>query len=84
MAVRIRLKRFGNRNNDQWRVVVADGRSPRDGRFIEEIGFYDPIPADEKIVLKEDRLKHWLDQGAQPSETVRSLIKRASKKAAAE
>lgn len=83
MAVRIRLKRFGSKNRDQWRVVVTDSRMPRDGRFIEEVGYYDPVPADEKIVLKEDRLNHWIAQGAQPSDTVKSLIKRAAKKAAA-
>ena len=82
MAVRIRLKRTGSKNRNQWRVVVTDARSPRDGRFIEEIGFYDPLVADEKIVIKEDRFKHWVAQGAQPTGTVTSLIKRAAKKAA--
>ena len=62
---------------------MTDARNPRDGRFIEEIGYYDPLVADEKIVIKEDRFKHWVDQGAQPSDTVKSLVKRAAKKAAA-
>lgn len=81
MAVKIRLKRFGNRNRAQWRIVVADERSPRDGRFIEEIGHYNPIPAAEEIEIKRERLEYWLGRGAKPSESVRSLIKREARKA---
>lgn len=78
--VKIRLKRFGSRNRDQWRIVVTDAPMPRDGRFIEEIGYYDPVPADEVIRFNKDRLDYWLSRGAQPTESVSSLIKRAGKK----
>ena len=81
MAVKIRLKRFGSINRQQWRVVVADAKMPRDGRFIEELGYYDPLPAQAKFVVKQERLEYWLKQGAQPSESVKTLLKR-SKKAA--
>lgn len=80
MAVKIRLKRFGSTNRSQWRIVVADAKMPRDGRFIEEIGSYDPLPVDEKIEIKESRLKYWLENGAQLSDTMKSLIKRHAKK----
>ena len=79
--VKIRLKRFGTKNRLQWRVVVSDVKMPRDGRFIEEIGFYDPLPIDEKIVIKQDRLDYWLTQGAQLSSSMKSLLKRAKRKA---
>lgn len=80
MAVRIRLKRLGTTNRLQWRVVVADGRSPRDGRFIEEIGYYDPLPGEDCFEVKRDRLDYWLKQGAQMSQTLKSLLKRQAKK----
>ena len=80
MSVKIRLKRFGTRNRIQWRIVVADAKMPRDGRFIEEIGFYDPLPIDEKFSIKKDRLDYWIGCGAQMSSTLKSLIKRAAKK----
>ncbi|MFA6600643.1 MAG: 30S ribosomal protein S16 [Candidatus Omnitrophota bacterium] len=80
MAVKIRLKRFGTTNRNQWRVVVSDVKMPRDGRFIEEIGYYDPIPAAEKIHIKNERLEYWLKQGAKPSPTVANLLKRLKKK----
>ena len=81
MAVKIRLKRFGTKNRQQWRIVVSDVKMPRDGRFIEEIGYYDPIPANEKFEVKKDRLDYWLKQGAQLSDSLRSLLKRAKRKA---
>ncbi len=81
MSVKIRLKRFGTTNRMQWRVVVADAKSPRDGRFIEQIGSYDPIPADEKIQIKEERLDYWIKRGAQVSVTVKNLLKRRKIKA---
>lgn len=81
MAVKIRLKRFGTKNRDQWRIVVAEAKMPRDGRFIEEIGHYDPLPAKEVIVVKSDRLKYWVAKGAQVSPSVKSLVKRVEKKA---
>ncbi len=80
MAVKIRLKRFGTKNRLQWRVVVSDSRMPRDGRFIEEIGYYDPLPRIEKLEVKKERLDYWLKQGAQISVTLRSLLKRSEKK----
>jgi small subunit ribosomal protein S16 len=84
MAVKIRLKRIGAKNNPNYRIVVADARSPRDGRFIEEIGSYHPLQKDEKVVLKLDRVDYWLGVGAQATETVASFIKKAKKQAAAE
>ncbi len=78
------MKRMGSRNRPQWRIVVADCKSPRDGRFIEEIGYYDPLPIDERIELKEERLDYWLKRGAQASDSTKALLKRLrSKKAAA-
>lgn len=81
MPVRIRLKRFGAKNQDQWRIVVAEVKMPRDGRFIEEIGHYNPLHKEEIINIKQDRWEYWVSQGAQPSNTVKSLFKRAKKKA---
>jgi len=79
MAVRIRLKRIGAKNAPAYRIVVADNRSPRDGRFIEEIGSYDPKKKADTFKLNFDRAKYWISKGAQPSETVASFIKKASK-----
>jgi small subunit ribosomal protein S16 len=81
MAVRIRLKRIGTTNAPAYRIVVADGRSPRDGRFIEEIGSYLPLRRDDNVTLKLERAEYWLSKGAQPSETVASFIKKARKRA---
>jgi len=83
MAVKLRLKRIGAKNNPIYRIVVADGRSPRDGKFIEEIGTYHPLKKDENYTIKLDRAEVWLKNGAQPSETVASFIKKARKKLAA-
>lgn len=80
--VRIRLKRFGGKNEPQWRIVVADIRSPRDGRFIEEIGYYNALLAKEKIEIKHERLNYWLGKGAQLSVTLKALLKRSKKKLA--
>ncbi len=76
MAVKIRLKRRGMKKKPFYRVVIADGRSPRDGRFIEEIGYYDPMTKPANIKVDGERAKHWLDVGAQPTETVRILLKK--------
>ncbi len=76
MAVSMRLKRLGNRNNPFFRIVVADQRSPRDGRFIEELGWYDPKRDIEKVSIKKERVTYWLSQGAQPSPTVKTLLKK--------
>jgi small subunit ribosomal protein S16 len=83
MAVRIRLKRVGAKNCPVYRIVVADSRSPRDGRFIEELGTYDPQRKGTNFNLNYDRTQYWLSQGAQPTETTRSLIRRAAKAQAA-
>ena len=77
MAVHIRLKRVGALNDPHFRVVVADQRSPRDGRFIEEIGTYNPIAKGVKFKLNLERVDYWISKGAQPSDTVRSLVKKA-------
>jgi small subunit ribosomal protein S16 len=90
MAVSIRLRREGTRNRPYYKVVVADKRSPRDGKFIEVIGAYDPKKPGRNSTLNIDRVEYWISKGAQPSDTVRSLIKKnknpeaAAKKAAAE
>ncbi len=77
MAVKIRLKRMGYKKHPFYRVIVADSRSPRDGRFIEEIGTYDPNPDPSVIKINEDAAKKWLNNGAQPTETVAKLLKQA-------
>ena len=83
MAVKIRMKRVGTKNTPAFRIVVADGRSPRDGKFIEELGTYLPLKKGDNFTLNLERAKYWLSKGAQPSETVASFIKRATKAAAA-
>lgn len=89
MAVAIRLRREGALNRPYFKVVVADKRSPRDGKFIEIVGTYDPKKRGNNSTLKLDRVEYWISKGAQPSDTVRSLIKKnknpeaAAKKAAA-
>ena len=75
MSVKIRLKRMGAKNNPFFRIVVADSRSPRDGRFIEEIGCYDPKKLGE-VKLDKERAEYWIKNGAQPSETARVLLKK--------
>ncbi|MBQ8147618.1 MAG: 30S ribosomal protein S16 [Lachnospiraceae bacterium] len=77
MAVKIRLKRMGHKKAPFYRVVVADARSPRDGRFIEEIGTYDPNQDPSVIKFDEEATKKWLANGAQPTETVAKLLKHA-------
>ncbi|MDD2420602.1 MAG: 30S ribosomal protein S16 [Heliobacteriaceae bacterium] len=74
MATRIRLKRMGMKKAPFYRVVVADSRSPRDGRFIEEIGYYDPTKNPVVVQIDEEKALQWLSNGAKPSETVRSLF----------
>ena len=80
--VRIRLRRVGSRKNPIWRIVVADRRSPRDGRTIETIGHYNPQTDPSVIVVDEDRARHWLDHGAQPSPTVATLLRKKGIQAA--
>jgi len=79
MAVSIRLRREGTKNSPYYKVVVADRRSPRDGKFIEIIGAYDPKKPGHNSTLKIDRIEYWISKGAQPSDTVRSLIKQNKK-----
>ena len=83
MPVRIRLKRVGARNSPAFRVVVADGRSPRDGKFIEEIGTYLPCKKDDNFKLNLERADYWVSKGAQPSDTVASFMRKARRAAAA-
>ena len=77
------MKRVGTKNTPVYRIVVADARSPRDGGFIEELGTYQPLKKDNNVTLDLDRAKYWMSKGAQPSDTVRSFMKRASRAAAA-
>jgi small subunit ribosomal protein S16 len=83
MAVAIRLRREGALNRPYFKVVVTDTRSPRDGKFIEIVGTYDPKKSGQNSTLKLDRIEHWISKGAQPSDTVRSLIKKTKNPEAA-
>ena len=74
--VKIRLKRMGMKKEPFYRIVVTDSRSPRDGRFIEEIGYYNPMTAPAEINVNGERAKYWLGVGAQPTDTVRALLKK--------
>ena len=71
------MKRVGTKNTPVYRIVVADGRSPRDGKFLEELGTYQPLKAGDNFTLDLERAKYWLSKGAQPSDTVASFIKKA-------
>ena len=75
--VKLRLRRMGAKKRPSYRIVAADSRSPRDGAFIESVGFYDPITDPATINVNLDRARHWIDKGAQPTDTVRSILKRA-------
>ena len=77
MSVKIRLKRIGAKKAPFYRVVVADSRYPRDGRFIEEIGYYNPLTNPVDIKIDSEKAKKWISNGAQPTETVKSLLKKA-------
>ena len=77
MAVKIRLRRMGKKKAPFYRIVVADSRSPRDGRFIEEIGYYDPMKEPSVIKIDEEAARKWLANGAQPTDTVERLFKTA-------
>lgn len=77
MAVRIRLQRAGRKKRPFYRIVVADARANRDGEYVERIGHYDPIPEHFQLVVNNERALYWLRQGAQPSETVKNLLRRA-------
>jgi small subunit ribosomal protein S16 len=79
MSVRVRLTRVGSKKNPIWRVVVSDQRSPRDGRFIETIGHYNPQTEPSTIAIDEERFRHWVSRGAQPTNTVKQLVKAHAK-----
>ncbi|HLQ73909.1 MAG TPA: 30S ribosomal protein S16 [Bacillota bacterium] len=74
MAVKIRLKRMGSKRNPFYRIVVADSRSPRDGRSIEQIGTYNPVAKPTEVKIDEEKALQWLSNGAQPSDTIRNLF----------
>ncbi len=76
MAVKIRLKRIGAKKNPFYRVVVADSRYPRDGRFIEEIGTYNPVVEPAQVKIDAEKAQKWIKNGAQPTDTVKSLLKK--------
>jgi small subunit ribosomal protein S16 len=76
MSVKIRLKRMGAKKKPFYRLVVADARSPRDGRFIEELGYYNPTTEPATVKVDEEKALFWLERGAQPSDTVKSLLKK--------
>ena len=78
MAVKIRLNRMGAKKNPFYRIVVADSRFARDGRFIEEIGYYDPTKEPSVVKIDAEKAKQWLDNGAQPTDTVREILKKAA------
>ncbi len=75
MAVKIRMARYGAKKKPHFRIVAADSRSPRDGKHLEILGTYDPNKTDQKVAWDVERMKYWLSQGAQPSETIQSLMK---------
>ena len=77
MAVKMRLRRIGAKKAPFYRVIVADSRSPRDGRFIEEIGYYTPLTAPAEIKIDAEKAKKWIANGAQPTETVKALLKKS-------
>ena len=75
--VKLRLRRMGAKKRPSYRIVAADSRSPRDGAFIESVGFYDPITDPATINVNLDRARHWINNGAKPTDTVRSILQRA-------
>ena len=74
MAVKIRLRRMGAKKAPFYRIIVADSRTPRDGRFIEELGYYNPMTNPAEVKVDEEKVKEWLAKGAQPTETVKALL----------
>ncbi|HSQ83878.1 MAG TPA: 30S ribosomal protein S16 [Desulfobacterales bacterium] len=76
MSVKIRLARHGAKKRPFYRIVVADSKSPRDGRFLENVGTYNPVLDPAEVVLKQERIKYWIDQGAIITDTVKSLLKK--------
>jgi len=82
--VSIRLARHGSKRAPFYRIVAADNRAPRDGRYIEILGHYNPVSADKALVVKADRVAHWMSHGAQPTDSAARLLKQAAKAAAAD
>ena len=82
MAVRIRLSRFGRKKQPFYRIVVQNSEAPRDGKFLEIVGTYNPMIEPNEINIQQDKLQHWLDQGAQPTTTVKSILARNAQPAA--
>ena len=76
MGVRIRLARHGAKKRPFYRIVVADGRAPRDGKYLENVGTYNPLLNPAEVNIKAERIRYWMDQGAIPTDTVKSLLKR--------
>ena len=76
MSVKIRLARHGAKKRPFYRIVIADNESPRDGKFLENVGTYDPVADPAKVSLKQERIKHWIGQGAIPTHTVKNLLKK--------
>ncbi|RZB34036.1 MAG: small subunit ribosomal protein S16 [Desulfobacteraceae bacterium Eth-SRB2] len=76
MSVKIRLARHGAKKKPFYRIVIADSESPRDGKFLENVGTYNPLVDPVQVSLKQDRIKYWIDQGAIPTDTVKSLLKK--------
>jgi small subunit ribosomal protein S16 len=76
MPVKIRLARHGTKKRPFYRIVVADSEFPRDGRYLENVGTYNPLIDPAEVTLKQDRIKYWIDQGAVPTDTVKSLLKK--------
>ncbi len=76
MSVKIRLARHGSKKRPYYRIVVADSEFPRDGRFLENVGTYNPLVDPAEVSLKQERIKYWIDQGAIPTDTVKSLLKK--------
>jgi small subunit ribosomal protein S16 len=83
MAVKIRLQRFGTKKKPYYRIVAADSRFPRDGRYLEQVGTYNPMVKPEAIALVQDRFDYWMSVGAQPSDTVASLVRRLKRSVSA-
>ena len=76
MSVKIRLARHGAKKRPFYRIIIADSESPRDGKFLENVGTYDPVADPAKVSLKQERIKHWIGQGAIPTHTVKNLLKK--------
>ena len=77
MAVKLRLKRMGSKQKPYYRIVAADSRSPRDGRFIESVGTYNPLLKENSVTVDSEKVTKWLDNGAQPTDTVKSLLSKS-------